>query len=188
MKNALILHGADSNPQNNWFPWLQEKLEIKGYKVWVPELPHSATPQEAEWLETIFAYHEWEFNSESIIIGHSAGATLAARILEHLPLGIKINTTIMVAPFANRGTRPEYFPYKDGMLEKPFHWGKIKSSCKQFYFIASNNDPYQCGTDQSTIFHKALGGEMIIKPGQGHFNLEASPAYSEFPFLLSIID
>lgn len=39
MKNALILHGAGNNHTGNWFLWLQEKLEKKDYKVWVPDLP-----------------------------------------------------------------------------------------------------------------------------------------------------
>lgn len=188
MKNALILHGADSNPQNNWFPWLKEELEKKGYTVWIPELPNSGTPILDDWLKTIFANHEWDWNAESIIIGHSAGATFTARLLEKLPLGITINKAIMVAPYANRGTKPEYFKYKDGMLEKPFHWGKIRSTCKRFYFIASNNDQYQCGANQSAIFHKELGGELILKPGQGHFNLATGPQYQQFPFLLSLVD
>lgn len=187
MKNALILHGADNNSQGNWFPWLKAELEKKGYTVWAPDLPNSGTPLLNDWLETIFSNHDWDWNEETIIIGHSAGATLALRILEKLPLGIKINKTIMVAPYANRGTKPEYFHYKDGLLENPFVWGKIKNTCKHFYFIASNNDPYQCGTDQSAIFHKALGGELIIKPGQGHFNLEKSEEYKQFPFLLKLI-
>lgn len=188
MKNALILHGADSHPQNNWFPWLKDELEKKGYKVWVPELPNSGTPILTDWIETIFANEEWEFNEETIIIGHSAGATFTLRLLERLPLGIKINKAIMVAPYAERGTKPEYFKYKDGLLQIPFAWGKIKNTCKHFYFIASTNDQYQCGTNQSAIFHKALGGEFIIKPGQGHFNLESNPPYKEFPYLLNLID
>ncbi len=188
MKNALILHGADSNPQNNWFSWLKEELKRKDYNVWVPVLPNSETPILKDWLETIFSNPEWEFNEDSIIIGHSAGATLIPRILERIPLGVKIDKAIMVAPYANRGTKSEYFHYKNGLLEKPFHWGKIKNASKHFYFIASNNDPYQCGTDQAKIFQEHLGGELIIKLGQGHFNLERSPEYKEFPLLLKLID
>lgn len=26
MKKALLLHGAYGNPTENWFPWLQQKL------------------------------------------------------------------------------------------------------------------------------------------------------------------
>ena len=39
MKQALILHGTDATPVNNWFTWLNEQLEQDGYKVWLPQLP-----------------------------------------------------------------------------------------------------------------------------------------------------
>lgn len=188
MKNALILHGAGNNSQGNWFPWLKKELEKKGYKVWVPDLPNSETPKLTDWVETIFSNQEWEFNEDSIIIGHSAGATCVVRVLERIPLGIKINAAIMVAAFAERGTKQEYFHYKDGLLEKPFAWGKIKNTAKHFYFIASNNDQYECGAKQGKIFCDHLGGELIIKPGEGHFSLESNPSYHEFPFLLTLID
>jgi len=49
MKNALILHGTDFSKDqnqrlNNWFPWLQKKLEELGYDVWLPELPEAWHP------------------------------------------------------------------------------------------------------------------------------------------------
>ena len=188
MKNALILHGADSNPQNNWFPWLKVALEKQEYKVWVPTLPNSETPILNDWLETIVANKAWEFNDESLVIGHSAGATFAARLLENLPVGITINKAILVAAYAERGDKPEYFHYKDGLLQKPFDWEKMKQGAKHFYFIASDNDQYQCGAEQAKIFHNHLEGELIIKSGQGHFNLESNPPYKEFPLLLELID
>lgn len=187
MKNALILHGADSHPDNNWFPWLKGELENKGYTVWIPALPHAQTPSLEDWLDVIFSNNEWDWNEETIIIGHSAGATLALRILEKLPLGIKINKAILVATFITKGTKPEYFHYKEGLLEKPFHWSKIHTTCKNFTFIASNNDKYQAGADQAKLLQQHLGGQFLLKPGQGHFNLEVNPTYKEFPLLLQII-
>lgn len=35
---------------------------------------------------------------------------------------------------------------------------------------------------------KKLGGELIIKPGEGHFNLEMDQRYNEFPFLLGLVN
>ncbi|MBI5073039.1 hypothetical protein HZA99_04435 [Candidatus Woesearchaeota archaeon] len=42
MKYAIIVHGTDGHPQENWFPWLKEKLKLYGYEVFVPQFP---TPQ-----------------------------------------------------------------------------------------------------------------------------------------------
>lgn len=173
MKNALILHGAGNDHTGNWFPWLKDELEKRCFKVWSPDLPNSDVPNLKDWLEVIFSNKDWNFNEESIIVGHSAGATFILRILEKLSDGIKIH---------------DYFPYKQEMVTPPFNWKKINRSCEKFYFIHSDNDKYQCGEENGKIFQKKLGGELIVKKGQGHFNLEVSPNYKKFPLLFKIIE
>jgi len=188
MKNALILHGAGNNSQGNWFPWLKSELEKKGYKVWSPDLPNSDEPNQKDWLNTIFSNKEWQFNDESVIVGHSAGSTLILRILEKLPDGTKINKAILVAGVIELGTKPEFFQYKRSLVENPFDWEKIKNSAKEFYFICSDNDPYQCGEDQGKIMQEHLGGELIVKPGEAHFNLEKGEQYRQFPLILELLE
>ena len=188
MKNALILHGAGNNSQGNWFPWLKAELENKAYTVWSPDLPNSDIPNQTEWLRTIFANKEWKFDEQSIIVGHSAGATLILRILENLPPETKLNKAILVGGVVELGTKPQYFQYKKSLVENPFNWQKIKESAQEFYFIHSDNDPYECGEEQGKIMHKHLGGKLIIKPGEGHFNLERSEGYKQFPFILELIE
>lgn len=188
MKNALILHGAGNNHSGNWIPWLKKELEGKGYKVWTPDLPDSDIPNKEKWLNTIFLNKEWIFNSESVIIGHSAGATLILRILENIQEGIKINKAVLVSGPVEMGMKLEYFVYKKSLVGSPFDWHKIKSSCNNFFFICSDNDRYQCGEDQAKIMQEHLGGEIILKRGEDHFNLETSPKYKQFPLLLEMVD
>lgn len=187
MKNVLILHGDGNNHTGNWFPWLNQELEKRGYSVWIPDLPDSDTPDKEKWISTIFSNKNWQFNEESIIVGHSAGATCILRILEKLPEGICIRKALLVAGVAMLGTKPEYFPYKESMVKGEFLWDKIKKACKQFYYICSDNDPYECGVDQSTIFQTHIGGEIMLRQGEGHFNLEKGPQYKKFPELLEMI-
>lgn len=73
------------------------------------------------------------------------------------------------------------------MLKVPFNWEKIKNSCREFVFIASDNDPYNCGEDQSKLLHSKLGGRVVIKKDQGHFNLEVGEKYKKFPEILEYI-
>lgn len=188
MKNALILHGAGNNHTGNWFPWLKHELETKGYQVWVPDLPEADKPNKEKWLNEVFSNKDWVFDSESVIIGHSAGATLILRILERLSKGIKINKAILVAGPVNMGTKPEFFVYKKSLVGSPFNWDKIRSSCENFYYVCSDNDRYQCGEDQAKIMQEHLGGELILKKGEDHFNLEKGPKYKEFPFILDLVD
>lgn len=187
MKNALILHGAGNNSHGNWFPWLKSELETKGYTVWSPDLPNSDEPNQDSWLKTIFSNKKWQFNSDSVIVGHSAGATLILRILEKLPKRVHIQTCILVAGVVELGTKPEFFQYKRDLVRNPFDWEKIKKSAREFYFIHSDNDPYECGENQGKIMQKYLGGRLIIKRGEGHFNLEKSEKYKQFPLVLELL-
>jgi hypothetical protein len=187
MRNALILHGAGNNSRGNWFPWLKTELENKGYQVWTPDLPGSDRPVQKVWLETVFANREWKFNQDSRLIGHSAGATLILRILERLPDNVTVSKAVLVACPIDKGEIPEYFQYKEDLTRAPFDWVKIRKSCRNFYFIASDNDPYDCGERHAVILREKLGGKLIIQAGQGHFNLEAAENYREFPLLLDLI-
>jgi len=127
------------------------------------------------------------FNKDSIIVGHSAGATLILRILEHLPEGVRINKAILVAGVVELGTKPEFLQYKRSLVENPFDWGKIKKSAKEFCFVCSDNDPYQCGADQGKIMQEHLGGKLVVKRGEAHFNLEKRAEYKQFPFVLELL-
>ncbi len=99
----------------------------------------------------------------------------------------QMQKAILVAGPVEFGTKPEFFQYKRGLMKKPFDWKKIKKSAKEFYFIHSDNDQYQCGADQGKIMQKYLGGELIVKSGEGHFNLEKGPQYKQFPLILDLI-
>lgn len=188
MKNALILHGAGNDSTGNWFPWLKEELEKRGYKVWVPDLPNADRPIQKDWLETIFSNKKWQFDEDSVMIGHSSGATLILRILEKLPESVKIYKAILVAAPTDKGLNPEYFAYKEDVTKEPFNWQKIKNSCDKFYLVYSDNDPYDCGKRHGKVIQEKIGGQLIIKSGEGHFNLEKSSDYKQFPLLLELID
>ncbi len=73
------------------------------------------------------------------------------------------------------------------MLKNPFNWNKIKNTCRKLIFISSDNDPYDCGLRHSKIMQEKLGGELIVRKREGHFNLEIGEKYHQFPKLLELI-
>lgn len=186
MKNAIIFHGSGNDHSGNWFPWLKIELEKSGYIVWVPDMPNSETPDKEAYLKTVFTKN-WNFDKDTVLVGHSSGATFILRLLEKLPENIKIKKAILVAAPINKGTIPEYFKYKESMVSNPFDWDKIKNSCEKFYYVCSDNDPYQCGVDQAKIIQQNLGGEIILRKGEGHFNLESGPQYHKLPLILDLL-
>jgi predicted alpha/beta hydrolase family esterase len=149
MKNVLILHGTQANSGSNWFSWLRDELKKKGFKVWLPDLPNPNLPSLTGINKFIFANKDWEFNHETIIVGHSSGAIAM-------------------------------------LFDYDFDFEKIKKHAKKFIIVHSNNDPYGPLEDVKNLAQK-LGGELIVKKDQGHFNLEKGKQYRQFPFMLKLI-
>ncbi|KKQ42466.1 MAG: hypothetical protein US60_C0017G0016 [Microgenomates group bacterium GW2011_GWC1_37_8] len=182
MKNALILHGTQGSPRTNWFQWLKKELEKKGYKVWVPKLPKPEKPRVSRNVKYIFNNKNWQFNSESILIGHSSGPATILGLLDELPDEIIVNKCIFISAFTEDDWEPnvELFDYN-------YDFRKIKTKAKKFILIHSDNDPY-VPLKQSKDLAVKLNGKLIMEKGQGHFNLEKSPQYKKFPLLLKLID
>lgn len=181
MKNALILHGTDGKSTHQWFQWLKGELEGKGYKVWVPDLPEAHLPDIDRYNDFIFS-SDWEFNSESIIVGHSSGAVAILGLLDALPPDVVIDTAILVGAFRNHLEREEL----KGM-DKPFDFANIKSHAKRIIFIHSDNDRY-CPLEHAEYLAKELDAELIVKEGQDHFSTGTSgEQYRQFPLLLELL-
>ena len=183
MTNGLILHGTQGSPEGNWFPWLKKQLEIKGYKVWVPKLPGSDKPQLKQYTKYIFGNKDWQFDSESIVIGHSSGAVAALALLNELPKNSVINTCILVAIFEKNSPGGAWEP-NTNLFNYTFDLVKIKKQAKKFIIFASDNDPY-CPLLYAQNLAKELGGKIVVVEGAGHFNEDSG--YKKFPLLMKYL-
>lgn len=165
MKNALILHGTSSNHSQNWFPWLKNELENRGYKVWAPDLPHADKPNTQRYNNFIFSNKDWDFNEDSIIIGHSSGAVEILSLLQNLPNKTIVNKCFLIGSFMND---LGWESLKE-LFISAFDYKKIKQHSKKFVFIHSDNDPY-CPLDHAKFLSDKLVGKLIVIKGQGHFS------------------
>jgi hypothetical protein len=181
MKNALILHGTWGNPEENWFRWLETELTKKGYKVWVPDLPEADKPDIPRYNKFIF--DKWQFDSDSILIGHSSGAVAILGLLQELSDNVMVDKAILVAGFKDDlGIKAV-----KKMFEYQFDWDKIKRHSKKFIFIHSDNDPH-VPKEHGEFLQEKLDGELVVLPGQGHFSVStAGEKYKQFPELLKYI-
>lgn len=182
-KNALILHGTNNDSSGNWFPWLKKELEKRDWLVWAPDLPKSEEPNIARYNRFIFENKDWKFDENSVLIGHSSGAVAILGILQNLPVNTQVDTCILVGSFKDNLD----WEALDGLFEKPFDFKKIKSHARKFVFIHSDNDPY-CPLEHAKYLSEKLEGELIIKEGQKHFNLEKGPEYKKFPLMLKLLN
>lgn len=183
MKNALILHGTDFDKNQkqrfgNWFPWLKSKLESRGYEVLLPELPEAWHPDLNRYWKFLQGFN---FNEETIIVGHSSGGAMIFGLLHKLPPNQKIACAISVAGF-----------YKDegwnceGLFSEQYDWKKVQSQANKIVLIWSPTDSY-ISQEQTDYLANHLAIKSTILPNRGHFNLESGLANKKLPELLPII-
>ncbi len=181
MSNVFIFHGTDGYPDENWFPWLKQKLEFLGHKVFVPQFPTPENQTLDNWFK-VFDGFEKDFNPDSILVGHSLGGAFLLRVLEKSKIKIKA-TFIVAAPI---GVLPiKNFDSDKLFIGKPFDWKKIKMNCPNFFVFHSDNDPYVSLGNGEKIAEK-LGTKLIFIPNAGHFN--KASGYKKFELLLQKIN
>lgn len=183
MKNALILHGTGGSSKGNWFPWLKTKLEERGYKVAVPDLPGSDAPNIKRYNEFLLS-QGFEYNEETVVIGHSSGAVEILGLLQALPEGTKIKAAIFVGAFMDDLGRDDL----KGLFEEPFDFEKIETRADKFIFIHSDDDPL-CPLEGAQFLSDMLDAELIVQTGQQHYSIgKGGSQFKEFPFILEVIE
>ncbi len=183
MTKFLILHGTGASPTDNWFMWLKGKLVGAGHNVWLPQLPDAEKPNTKTYNKFLLANKNFVIDSDTIVIGHSSGAVEILRLLEHLPPKTTIKAAVLVSAFKD----DLGWDSLTELFQEPFDFDRIKSTCDQFIFVHSDNDPH-VPLEHAEYLCGKLGGKLIVLEGQGHFNTELSPDYKKFPELPEIIE
>src|SRR3989339_222358 len=179
MNNIFIFHGTEGYPEENWFPWLKNKLGVNDHKVFVPQFPSPpVVPAKiAEWFEVLKDYEQY-IDEGTVLIGHSLGGIFALRLLEKLKHKVKVvclvGTPIGVRPILNYDRDSAFSSFS-------LDWNNIKNKSDNFIVFQSDNDPYvSLGNGEK------LASQLDIKlsfiPNAGHFNKTAG--YTEFNELL----
>lgn len=182
MKNATILHGTGSTPESFWHPYLKRELEERGYKVWVPALSGGDDPVLEICLQLVL--DNCEFDSETVLIGHSSGCPLALSVLQRIPSAVY--QTVLVAGYSRpKGAAKE----PEAILQPEYDWDTIRSHAGKVVLFNSDNDPWGCDETEGRYLFDRLGGISVILHGEGHMGSEAyGQEYREFPLLLKIIE
>jgi hypothetical protein len=167
MKRAIIVHGWSDSPAGSWFPWLKHKLEDRGFKVDVPEMPDTNIPKIDAWVNKL---KETKPDSDTILVGHSIGCQAIMWFLEKT--GTKVKGILFIAPWLTlKGLGAEEKIVAKPWLETPINFEKVKSSAKKIIAIFCDDDPYVPISDEKT-FKNSLNAETIIETGKGHFSSE----------------
>jgi len=179
MSNVFIFHGITGSSQENWFPWMTEKLQEDGVEVICPDFPNTNEPHLNEWIDH-FRQYQGRINQDSIIIGHSMGLAFALNVIQEL--NNKIKVLYAIGPvWKEMGN--DFDPLMKEFVAGSFDWEKIQGLCDQVEVWNSDNDPYIKLEDAKELAEK-LEAKFRFFPGQGHFNISMDPKYKEFEELL----
>ena len=185
MQKAVLLHGTDGDSGYNWFPWVKDQLEQRGYEVFAPTLPQNNTPNRAIY-EDFLRNSNWDF-SDNLIIGHSSGATTVLNLLstDWFP---KVKRTILVGLFLNERLLASVDWYKPGQFddlfpENGYDIDKLRRKADSYVFIHGDDDPY-CSIDDTKQFAKEFD-EQVHAIRQG---MHLSSNRKELPEILPFLD
>ena len=101
MKRCFIIHGWDGSPEEDWYPWLKQELEKKGFQVTVPAMPETNAPKIETWV-THLVRAVGQVDENTFLVGHSIGCQTILRYLEQLPMGQRVGGVVLVAGWVHR--------------------------------------------------------------------------------------
>ncbi|MFH0770446.1 MAG: alpha/beta fold hydrolase [Candidatus Peregrinibacteria bacterium] len=177
---AFIFHGLLGSPEENWFPWMKKKLEGRGFRIIVPPFPCPDRPKLSSWMQYFKQYHPF-IHEQTILIGHSLGATFTLRLL--MALKKSVRATFLVAPVWH-AKHNAWDPLMRSFTAAPYDWKRIRNNAGVLSVLYSDNDPY-VSPEKSSLLASHLGVEPVLIEGVGHFNEAAG--YRTFLMLLEWI-
>ncbi len=178
MSTVFIFHGTGGYPDENWFPWLKQKLEADGHQVFVPQFPTPEGQSLASWKAVLDEYED-SINEDTIFVAHSLGCIFLLRLLEQFPH--KVRAAVFVSGIV--GIKPITNYEGDNAFGGgfDFDWRNIKTKAENFIVFHSDDDPY-VALENGKQLAKNFGVELTFIPNAGHFNAKAG--YTEFDALL----
>lgn len=180
VQRAVIVHGYESAPDANWFPWLQGELQAKGLDVTVVPLPDPDDPETTAWENAVSAALGVP-DAGTVIVAHSLGAITALRVLAALPDPWQLGGLVLVAGFVEP---LDALPELDRYLSAGVDVERLAGSIRKRTVIRSETDPYVPSTASDDLARR-LNAQLQVHPEAGHFMAE--DGVTTFPAVLDLI-
>ena len=177
---VVIIHGTFGSPQENWFPWLKQKLEAQWHSVRVPKLSTPENQLPSVRCDELQQQVPFIFDNDTVLIGHSLGATYLLHILDR-ERKESVKKAIFVSWFVHDLWNPKFDILNKPFIEKKFDRERIKKNIWNVIILHGDNDPYVPISEAQNLNQK-LWWTLEIIPWWGHCNAESG--YTTFQKLL----
>lgn len=153
MSKTLIVPGLDGSPDPHWQHW----WAATDPKALMVDLADPGRPVPAVWeieLASMILRHP-----DCVLVGHSLGVVLIARILARWPQ-LKVRAALLVAPAETRGS------------DRIGHFGPIPELRMDIptTVVASRNDPWM-SFGRAAHLARAWGSDLVDLGAAGHINV-----------------
>lgn len=173
MKKVYIVHGWEGSPEEPMHKWLKEKLEKKGFEIFVPVMPETARPDIKKWIGKL---NEVVRNpgENSYFIGYSIGCQAVLRYLAQVNSEVEVGGVVLIAPWMKLDENTleeegeEVREIARPWMETPIDWNRVKKHIDKFVCILSDNDPY-VPLSNAELFKEKLNAKIIIEHNKGHY-------------------
>lgn len=183
-KRIFIIHRWEETPEGDWYPWVKNQLEQKGYHVIVPEMPDTDSPKIDTWVSKLSDTVGKLEHTDSFIT-HSIGAQTVLRYLESQDE--KCDKVIMIAPWLE--LIPESLDDDEKeiarpWIETPIDFTKVNGKANSIIGIFSDNDEYVNYVENQKLFNEKLQYQGVLENGKGHFTKEEG--VTELPMVINL--
>jgi len=168
MTKTLILPGLDGSPAPHWQHW------------WAATDPNAQTVEQHDWSRPTPEAWETEVagailnHPGCILVGHSLGAILAARILTRWPQ-LKVSAALLVAP-ADPAVSRRLAAFAD-IPDQPLG---VPATV-----VASRNDPWMSFSQSASLAH-AWRADLVDLGFAGHINVASG--FGPWPAAMALRD
>lgn len=180
---VFILHGFESSPHRNWFPWLKETIELETpTTVQIVPFPNPNYPVLSDWKKTLGEMVH-SIDERTIFVAHSLGCVTLLHYLsaqQNLP---NFAALYLVSGF----DQPvKNLPELDKFISDggPIDFAKIKAASPTRVVVTSVNDQI-VPTDLTVAMAHHLDAKLYQRHSGGHFMTEEG--YETFPLLYDIL-
>lgn len=191
MKRAFIIHGWGGHPEEGWFPWAKNELEMRGFEVHVPAMPDAFGKEQPQIQPRIDVIREvvGTPDENTYLIGHSIGCQSIDRYLETLPLETKIGGVVYVAGWLTLKGLEDYEEEDKEVakpwLETPIDFEKVRKISPKSVAIFTKDDPF-VDPGNAEFYKEKLGSKTVILESGGHLNNESNT--KELPEVIQAIE
>jgi predicted alpha/beta hydrolase family esterase len=182
MLKVIAIHGTYGSPDENWFPWLRDKVLKTGNSVQIPSFPTPERQSLESWRRS-FDEQIGKVGDHHILVGHSLGATFICDILQRSESAIR--ASFFVSGFSELLGNPEFDTLNETFVVRNYDWDRIRRNMGQAHAYFGDNDPY-VGRDRAERFASNLGIRPVAVKEGGHLN--SSAGYSRFDPLWSDLE